>query len=239
MPVIHELQHPPKVHLPVQMLHCLVNFRKHQEKADGLLFVKSKINQVLVDYRTQRTVQRLHLVAGNPVHPVHLQIPRLVIHFQQSVDGTLLADIAIRMYRIIGILQNAVRFPHHDFGQAFHHQVRPVGKLFEIIPETVFLEELDIVRLRIRHGIHRRLVKPVDQQAPPLYPLPEIHRSFHRLHAPRLQPLAATVKKHKGGFPVIDALEKAHLPHRIFIQPASLAVDKGGNAPHAFPFSVP
>ena len=92
--------------------------------------------------------------------------------------------------------------------------------------------------MSIGHRIIGIAVEPIRQQPPPFNPFSEIYRPFHSFHAFLLQPFAALIKKHKCGFFIINALEKAHLSYRIMIQTASLSVYKSRNPSDNLPLII-
>ncbi len=169
---------------------------------------------------------------------MHIQVPCLIINGQEGIFCLPGSHFTIGNNPVIFILQQPFRLPDHDLGKAFLHQASPVNILFEIVTEPVVLEERNIILVRVGHLEYRRF-ETIYQQSPPLVTLPEIHRAFHGLHSPFLQPCPTTVEQHESGLLIINTLEETHSPYRIRIQMTGTFVYKRSHPPNTATFFIP
>ena len=104
--------------------------------------------------------------------------------------------------------------------------------LVEIVFEPVILEQLLVIRRVVGILVQRLEFIALDQQSPPVAPLPEVDRTVHGLHAAAGEPHARGFEHHVGDLLVVDRLEEPAAARRLLLEGGLLTVVERRDTAH-------
>ena len=229
--VPHQAQFLPKAELAVELADQAVQVGNGDEEPDGLVVEIGEEDDVGVDDRLHLAdhLQRLFLR-----HRLHAREegPRLVVDEAEALGG-------IFQILHVDILDPVARHGVEPLGTGENllvglRIVHPPDEtvLIEIVPETVVLEQLLVIGRVVGILVKGLEFVALDQQPPPVAPLPEVDRSVHGLHATAGEPHARGVEHHVGDLLVVDRLEEPAAARGLLFEGGLLAVVKRRDAPH-------